>query len=37
MAALAVDELATYGGARAMVDWHARHHFARAAAARACS
>jgi NAD+ diphosphatase len=27
MAALAGDELATYGGARAMVDWHARHRF----------
>jgi NAD+ diphosphatase len=27
MASLAGDELATYGGARAMVDWHARHRF----------
>jgi NAD+ diphosphatase len=27
MAGLAPDELATYGGARSMVDWHARHRF----------
>ena len=27
MATLGADELATYGGARAMVDWHARHRF----------
>lgn len=27
MATLGEDELATYGGARAMVDWHARHRF----------
>ncbi len=27
MATLAPDELATYGGARSMVDWHARHRF----------
>ena len=27
MASLASDELATYGGARSMVDWHARHRF----------
>jgi NAD+ diphosphatase len=27
MASLAPDELATYGGARSLVDWHARHRF----------
>ena len=27
MASLAPEELATYGGARSMVDWHARHRF----------
>ena len=27
MGSLAPDELATYGGARSMVDWHARHRF----------
>jgi NAD+ diphosphatase len=27
MASLDADELATYGGARSMVDWHARHRF----------
>ncbi|MDR2857185.1 MAG: NAD(+) diphosphatase [Novosphingobium sp.] len=27
MATLDADELATYGGARSMVDWHARHRF----------
>ncbi len=27
MAALSPDELATYGGARSLVDWHARHRF----------
>ncbi len=27
MAALDASELATYGGARALVDWHARHRF----------
>jgi NAD+ diphosphatase len=27
MAMLGEDDLATYGGARAMVDWHARHRF----------
>ena len=27
LAALAPEELATYGGARSMVDWHARHRF----------
>ena len=27
MASLASEELATYGGARSMVDWHARHRF----------
>ncbi len=27
MATLAGDELATYGGARSLVDWHARHRF----------
>jgi NAD+ diphosphatase len=27
MAVLSADELATYGGARAMVGWHARHRF----------
>ncbi len=27
MASLAADELAAYGGARSMVDWHARHQF----------
>lgn len=27
MATLDEDELATYGGARSMVDWHARHRF----------
>ena len=27
MASLAPDELASYGGARSMVDWHARHRF----------
>ncbi len=27
MAALSPEELATYGGARSLVDWHARHRF----------
>lgn len=27
MASLTSDDLATYGGARSMVDWHARHRF----------
>ncbi|MDE2595662.1 MAG: NAD(+) diphosphatase [Sphingomonadales bacterium] len=27
MAALRADELATFGGARSLVDWHARHRF----------
>ena len=27
MASLAPEDLATYGGARSMVDWHARHRF----------
>jgi NAD+ diphosphatase len=27
MATLEADELATYGGARSLVDWHARHRF----------
>lgn len=27
MAALSPDDLATYGGARSLVDWHARHRF----------
>lgn len=27
MGALSPDELATYGGAKALVDWHARHRF----------
>jgi NAD+ diphosphatase len=27
LASLAPDELATYGGARSLVDWHARHRF----------
>ena len=27
MAALCSDDLATYGGARSLVDWHARHRF----------
>jgi NAD+ diphosphatase len=27
MRTLGEDDLATYGGARSMVDWHARHHF----------
>jgi NAD+ diphosphatase len=27
LAAMAAEELATYGGARSLVDWHARHRF----------
>lgn len=27
LAAMALDDLATYGGARGLVDWHARHRF----------